>query len=450
MGKGGVRVNYKEAMEYIEELKKYGSVMGLETMRELCARLGNPQDKLKFVHIAGTNGKGSVLAYVSTVLHAGGYRVGRYISPTVKDYRERFQIDGRMITQLLLCSNLEQVKIAAEAMEAEGLPHPTAFEVETAVAFLYFLDKQCDIVVLETGLGGSQDATNVIDTILVAAFSSISMDHMDILGDSLEKIAAVKAGIIKNKCYVISAKQPPEVIKVLRQAASVHKAKFFTADVTRAKNARYGVTKQQFTYGKYKNVEITMLGQFQTENAVVALEVINALGRLGYPVSEDKLRQGFLETKWPGRFDVIDRKPLFIADGAHNEDASVKLAQSIRFYFTNKRIIYIMGMLRDKEYDKVIRNTYELAEHIITVTPPVPERALHAYDLAQAVREYHDSVTVADSVQEAVEIAYLLAGQDKECIIIAFGSLSYLGELMYVVDHRETIRRDSHGRSEEN
>ena len=443
-------MNYREAMEYMEELGQYGTVMGLTTMRELCARLGNPQDQLKFVHIAGTNGKGSVLAYVSTVLHTAGYRVGRYISPAVRDYRERFQIGDRMITQAALCNNLQQVKEAAEAMAAEGLPHPTAFEVETAVAFLYFLDKQCDIVVLETGLGGEQDATNVVNTTLVAAFASISMDHMDILGDSLEKIATVKAGIIKNKCYVISAKQSPDVMKVLRQVAALKKAKFFTADVTRAKNVRYGVTKQHFTYDKYKNVEITMLGQFQIENAVVALEVLAALGRLGYPVAEDKLLQGFLAAQWRGRFDVIGKKPLFIADGAHNEDASEKLAESIRFYFTNKRIIYIMGMLRDKEYDKVIRNTYEMAEHIITVTPPVRDRALHAYDLAQAVRQYHNSVTVADSVQEAVEIAYLLAGQDKECIIIAFGSLSYLGELMYVVEHRDTIRRDSHGRSEEN
>ena len=443
-------MNYREAMEYMEELKQYGTVMGLATMRELCARLGNPQERLKFVHIAGTNGKGSVLAYVSTVLHLAGYRVGRYISPTVKDYKERFQIDGRMITQMALCNNLEQVRAAAEAMAAEGLPHPTAFEVETAVAFLFFLNKQCDIVVLETGLGGELDATNVIGTTLVAAFSSISMDHMDILGDSLERIAAVKSGIIKNKCYVVSAKQPPEVMKVLRQAATIRKAKFFTADVTRTKNVRYGVAKQHFTYDKYKNIEITMPGQFQIENAVVALEVLAALGRLGFPVAEDKLRQGFLETKWPGRFDIIGKKPLFIADGAHNEDASKKLAESIRFYFTNRRIIYIMGMLRDKEYDKVICNTYEMAEHIITVTPPVSDRALHAYDLAQAVRQYHDRVTVADSVQEAVEIAYLLAGKNKECVIIAFGSLSYLGELMNVVEHRDTIRRDSHGRSEEN
>lgn len=443
-------MNYREAMSYMEDLQQYGSVMGLTTMRELCARLKNPQDQLKFVHIAGTNGKGSVLAYISTVLSAAGYRTGRYISPTVKEYRERFQIDGRMITQSGLCKYLEQVKEAAEAMAAEELPHPTAFEVETAVAFLYFLDKQCDIVVLETGMGGALDATNVITTTLAAVLTSVSMDHMGVLGDSIEQIAAVKAGIIKDKCYVISAKQTPEAMKVIRQAVLARKAKFYTADVSRVKNVRYGISGQHFSYDKYKNIGITMAGQFQIENAVVAIEAIAVLGRAGYPVAEDKLRLGMEQTHWPGRFDIIGKKPLFIADGAHNEDASKRLAESIRFYFTNRRIIYIMGMLKDKEYDKVIRNTYELAEHIITVTPPITNRAMHAYDLAQVVREYHDSVTVADSVQEAVEIAYLLAGQDKDCVIIAFGSLSYLGELMNVVEHRDTIRRDFHGRSEEN
>ncbi len=443
-------MNYREAMEYVEELRQYGTVMGLGTMRELCARLGDPQDDLKFVHIAGTNGKGSVLAYVSTVLQEAGYRVGRYISPAVKDYRERFQVDGRMISQLALCRILEQVREAAEAMAAEGLAHPTAFEVETAVAFLLFRDKHCDIVVLETGLGGAQDATNVVKNTLVAAFTSISRDHMDLLGDTLGEIASVKAGIIKNKCYVISARQQPEAMKALRQAAAAQRAKFFTADASRARNVRYGTEKQRFSYDKYKDVEIAMLGQFQTENAVVALEIIGALGRLGYPVTEEQLRRGMAQARWPGRFDVIGKKPLFIADGAHNEDASLKLAQSIRFYFPDRRIIYIMGMLWDKEYDKVIRNTCDLAEHIITVTPPVPERALHAYELAQAAKQYHGSVTAADSVQEAVELAYLLAGQDRECVIIAFGSLSYLGGLMYIVEHRDTIRRDLHGRSEEN
>ena len=440
-------MNYKEAMAYVEELGQYGSIMGLASMRELCARLGNPQNQLKFVHIAGTNGKGSILAYVSTVLLRAGYKVGRYISPAVSDYRERFQIDGKMITQSGLCKYMEPVREVAEAMAAEGMQHPTAFEVETAVAFLYFLDKKCEIVVLETGLGGATDATNVVETTLVAAFASISRDHMGILGESVEEIATVKSGIIKNKCCVVSAKQSPEVMKVLRQVALLRKARFYTADAGRAKNVRYGVTKQSFSYDKYKDLAITMLGQFQIENAVAAVEIINVLGKLGFPVKEEHLRQGLLETRWRGRFDIIGKKPLFIADGAHNEDAARRLAESIRFYFSGRRIIYIMGMLKDKEYDKVILDTFNLAEHIITVTPSDSGRALHAYDLAKAVSEFHSSVTVADSVQEAVEIAYLLAGQDKETVIIAFGSLSYLGELIKVVEHRDTIRRDSHGRS---
>lgn len=440
-------MNYKEATAYLEEAGQYGMVLGLSSMRELCARLGDPQDQLRFVHIAGTNGKGSILAYVSTVLQKAGYRVGRYSSPAVIDQREIFQVDGRMITQSGLCKYLEQVREAADAMAAEGLPHPTRFEIETAVAFLFFLDKKCEIVVLETGLGGAEDATNVIGTTLVAAFASISRDHMGILGDSLEQIAAVKAGIIKEKCFVVSVRQQPEVMKVLRQACLLRKAKFFTADAGRAKSVRYGVTKQHFSYDKYRNLEITMPGQPQIENAVAAVEIVMALGKLGFPVQEEALRQGLIETRWRARFEVIARRPLFIADGAHNEDAARRLAESIRFYFADRRILYIMGMLKDKEYDKVILDTFALAEHIITVTPPVRGRAMPAYDLAQAVSEYHSSVTVADSVQEAVEIAYLLAGEDRDAVILAFGSLSYLGELINVVEHRDTIRRDSHGRS---
>lgn len=438
-------MNYREATEYIEELQQYGSVLGLDSMRELCSRLENPQDELRFVHIAGTNGKGSVLAYVSTILKEAGYRVGRYLSPTITDYRERFQIDGRFITQSGLCKYLEQVKEAAEAMVAEGKPHPTPFEVETAVAFLYFLDKKCDIVVLETGLGGALDATNVVKTTVAAVFASISMDHMAILGDTLEKIALVKAGIMKDRCYVVTARQDPAVAKILKQAALLRKCKLYTADAERAKQVYYGVTKQRFTYAGYKNLEISMLGKFQIENAVVAVETIQVLAKAGFPVKEEALRRGLLLTSWPGRFSVIGKKPLFIADGAHNEDASRRLAESLQFYFAEKKMIFILGMLKDKEYEKVINNTCNMAEHIITVTPPIRERAMPAYELAQAVRECNGNVTVADSVPEAVEIAYLLASREKDAVIVAFGSLSYLGELMKVVEHRDTIRRDDHG-----
>lgn len=443
-------MNYREAMEYVESLQRYGSVLGLQNMQLLCERLGNPQDRLSFVHIAGTNGKGSVLAYVSTVLQTAGYKVGRYISPAIMDYRERFQIDGRQISKAGLCRYLEQVKTIVEQMEAEGLQHPTPFEIETVVAFLYFLDKKCDIVVLETGLGGSLDATNIIQTTRCAVLTSISMDHMAVLGKSLEEIAKQKAGIIKDNCHVVSCRQKPEAMQVIRDAVEKHGCKLVTADVSQAAHIKYGINKQYFSYGKYKNLEITMAGQYQIDNAVLALEVINALRSEGFPVSEEKLRLGFAQTKWLGRFSIIGKKPLFIIDGAHNEDAAQRLAESIRFYFTNRRIIYIMGVLEDKEYDKVIRATYELAEHIITVTPPHNTRALNGYELAHTAKEYHGSVTVADSLMEAVEIAYLLAGKDNDAVVIAFGSLSYLGELVHIVEHRDALRRDSHGRSEEN
>lgn len=441
-------MNYREAMEYVESLQQYGSVLGLENMQRLCERLGNPQNELKFVHIAGTNGKGSVLAYVSTILQSAGYKVGRYISPTLFDYRERFQIDGKKITQSGLCKYLDQVKEVADQMVGEELPHPTPFEIETAVAFLYFLDKQCDIVVLETGLGGRLDATNIIQTSLCSVFTSISMDHMAVLGETLEEIAVEKVGIIKEKSCVVSLRQKTEVMQIVKQVATKKKCRMLIADTSRAKQVKYGLKTQHFSYDKYKNPTITMPGQYQVDNAILAVEVIGALQKSGFPVTEEQLRKGLMETTWIGRFSVIGQKPLFVVDGAHNEDGAARLAEAIRFYFTNRRIIYIMGILKDKEYDKIIRQTFEFAEHIITVTPPNNERALHGYELAQTVQEYHESVTVADSLQEAVEIAYLLTGRDKETVVIAFGSLSYLGELINIVEHRDTIRRDSHGRSE--
>lgn len=443
-------MNYKEAMEYVESLQQYGRVFGLTSIQQLCEHLGNPQNELKFIHIAGTNGKGSVLAYISTVLQAAGYKVGRYISPTIFEYRERIQVNGKPITKSGLCRCLEQVRDATEQMAAKGQSRPTLFEVETAAAFLYFLEKKCDIVVLETGLGGRLDATNIIQTTVCAVFTSISMDHMAVLGKSLEKIAEQKADIIKDNCIVVSDVQKDEVMRVIEKTAARHGAELLTVGTDHVGQIKYGLTKQRFSYGEHKNLEIAIPGQCQIENAVLAVKVLDALQKKGFPVSENHLRMGLLRTEWIGRFSIIGWKPLFIVDGAHNEDAALKLAESIRYYFANRRILYIMGMLDDKEHDKVIRATCGLAEHIVTVTPPHNARALNGYELAKIAKEHHNSVTVADSLQEAAEITYLLAGKDKETVIIAFGSLSYLGELIHIVEHRDTIRRDSHGRSEQN
>ncbi len=447
-------MNYAEALAYMEEIKQYGISPGLGSIRELCGRLGNPQKGLRFVHVAGTNGKGSVCAFVSSALQCGGYRVGKYTSPAVVDDREEIQVNGRFIPKAAVGRYVERLKAACDGMAAEGLPHPTPFEVKTAMAFLYFGEKKCDIVVLETGMGGLLDATNIVEDTCVAVLTSISGDHMGFLGKTLPEIAAQKAGIIKPGCHVVAAAQTAEVMEVIAHRAASLGCPLTVADAKAAEHVRFGLERQRFDYGGLKKLEITLAGQYQIENAVTALEGLRALGigalegrepgtgfpeggnrGPGFPVKEKALREGLAQAAWPGRFTVAGRRPYFILDGAHNADAARRLAQSVEFYFPGRRIIYIMGMLRDKEYEKVIGLTHSLADQIITVTPPENPRALSAYELAAAVAQAHQKVTAADSLEEAVEMARLLA--DKEDVIVAFGSLSYLGRMMEIVGKAE-------------
>jgi len=431
-------MNFKQTLAYMESIKNYGIVPGLSTIKKLCERLGNPQDKLSFVHIAGTNGKGSVLAFLSSILKCAGYKVGSYHSPAVFYDCERFQINGRAISKKAFCECVEEVKNACDFMVEEGFAHPTPFEVETAAAFLYFAKNACDIVVLETGMGGREDATNLVNTTKAAVLTPISMDHMQFLGNTPERIAAHKAGIIKDGCYVITAEQEPDILKVIEQEAAQKKCSLTI--VGRAQKVKYGLEKQRFSYQdvsgrRFEGLEISLAGKHQVENAALAVETVGRLAECGYPVSERQLCKGLASAVWQGRFQIIAKRPLFILDGAHNEDAAKKLARSIRFYFTNKKIVYIMGMLKDKECEKVAAETCAYAEQIITVTPPDNPRALPALELAQIVREYHPHVTAAGSLEEGVEMAYLLA--DKEDVILCFGSLSYLGRMAEIVRERQ-------------
>ena len=427
-------MKYQEAVEYIESLSKYGIKPGLSTITELCRRLGNPQDALSFVHIAGSNGKGSTLAFVSTILKCAGYKVGRYISPTIFEYRERIQIGEKPISQKRLCELTEQLRKVCEEMVTDGFNHPTPFEFETAMAFLYFKEKAVDIVVLETGMGGRGDATNLITTTKVAVLTCISMDHMQYLGGTLEKIAGEKAGIIKPGCRVVSQVQEEDVMQVIRRECEEKGAELTLVEPQKLKKVRYAVSRQTFTYGEYRDVRVQLLGTYQTENATLAIEVVEALKSCGMEIKEDAVYAGLNDAKWPGRFQIISKKPYFVVDGAHNEDAAKKLAKSIDFYFTNKRIIFIMGILRDKEYEKIIHHTARYADQIITVKTPNNPRAMDSFELASEVAKVHSSVTAASSLEEAVELAYLLAG--KEDVIVAFGSLSYLGALMKLVEKR--------------
>lgn len=421
----------REAMKFIDSCAGLGIMPGLDSERELCRRLGNPQNLLRFVHIAGTNGKGSVSAYVATVLKSAGYRVGRYLSPTIFHYRERIQVNDRWISVKALCEGMELIREQCREMTEAGLPHPTPFEIETALGFWYFQKKNCDIVVLETGMGGLQDATNVIENTEVAVLTSISMDHMRFLGNTPEEIAGQKAGILKSGCIAVSAAQKAGVAEVIRERARTLQCQLVTLRPEELVHVRYGLEKQQFDYAGYRKLEITLAGSVQPENAALAVEVLLALRERGFRITEEKLRQGLRETVWQGRFTVIHKKPYFVVDGAHNEDAAKRLADSIEFYFTNKRIIYIMGVLKDKEYEKVIALTHSYADQIITVSTPGNPRALPAYELAREVAKVHRNVTAVDSLEEAVEMSMLLAGKDD--VILAFGSLSYLGRLMEIV-----------------
>lgn len=420
----------REVKEYIESISGRGIVPGLGSIQELCRRLNAPQRSLKFVHVAGTNGKGSVSAYMTEALKCGGYRVGRYISPVIFDYRERIQSGGRYITKEALGRLMEQVKQACDEMVSEGMPQPTAFEVETALGFLYFKEKKCDIVILETGMGGLLDATNVIDSPLLAVITSVSMDHMKFLGNTLEEIAAQKAGIIKTGCRVVSAGQQPEAAGVIAERAAALGCSLSMVDNSRITSVKYGLEKQRFCYGGLFGLEISLAGKYQIENAALAVEALKALGEQGFPLAEEKLRQGLKQTVWAGRFSIVGKKPYFIVDGAHNEDGAKRFAESVEFYFTNKRIIYIMGVLKDKEYEKMIALTHGLADQIITVTPPDSQRALPAYELAKEVAKVHPNVTAVDSLEEAVEMGRLLAG--REDVIIAFGTLSFVGRMIRI------------------
>lgn len=431
-------MNYKESRAYIDQVECYGRVLGLENIEELMRRLGNPQNDLKFIHAAGTNGKGSTLAYISTVLQEAGYRVGRYISPTLYSYRERMAVGEKKISREAFARHLTKVADVAEKMAAEGRPHPTPFEIETAVAFLYFQEEACDLVALETGMGGATDATNVVSSTLLAVLTPVGMDHMGFLGDTLSEIAQVKAGIIKPGCVAVSAHQQPEAAAVVeRTCARVG------VPLVWSKEEDYQVEEascfgQKFIW-RGEAFQISLAGVYQIDNAALALTALRELERLGYSIPLEAVRSGLRRTRWNGRFTVIGQEPLFVVDGAHNPDAARKLEESVKEYFSGKTLYYIVGMFRDKDYDQVLRITAPYAKAIYAVAPPDIGRALPAKELAAAARRYHGQVEAFDSFRQAVDRAYDSAG--PEDVILAFGSLSFLGEMTEIVEMKNKRER---------
>lgn len=426
-------MTYEEAQEYTKTISKTGSILGLASIKKLMQELGNVQDKLPVVHIAGTNGKGSTGAFLSGALIQAGYRVGRYTSPAVFSPFEVWQINGTDISIEDYTSTLSQVKNACDIMISKGMPQPTVFEVETALAFLYFYRQKCDYVLLETGMGGSTDATNIIKKPLCSVLTSISMDHMKFLGDSITEIAEAKAGIIKAGCPAVTILQEPKVMQVIYRAVEAAGTKLWTADFHMLTNVEKTPEEISYDAPQTGRVRIRMTGECQLENSYLALTVLKEVLHIG---TWDIL-SGLYRAVWRGRFEVLKNKPLFIIDGAHNEDAAVKLRKTLQNYFTNRRITYIIGVLADKEHDKMLREMLPLAWRIYTVTPHHP-RALDGKLLAEEARKYHKAVEYCISVESAAAHALSASGPDD--VIVAFGSLSYLKEVREAADRKETVK----------
>ena len=418
-------MTYEEAAEFADSTKKYGSILGLESIRNLMQELGNVQEQLHIIHVAGTNGKGSVCAFLSAALTEAGYRVGRYNSPAVFERREVFRIGETMISKEEYAAVFERVQTACEVLTKRGCPHPTVFEVETAAAFLWFYEKKCDLVLLETGMGGETDATNLITHPVCSVLTSIGMDHMQYLGNTIEEIAKVKAGIIKKGCPVVALKQGDSVCEVIKNKAEECGSRCILVEVPQYMQEVpiWGTTLQDVHYG---SVHTALGGVWQRENLSLALAVLKLLEESGYLITKDAVQSGIAKTIWHGRYEVLQTEPLFIIDGAHNPIAAKRLKETIEKDFTNREIIYIIGVLADKEHEKMLRLLLPGAKAVFTVTPDSP-RALDGEILAKEARKYADTVWYVPDIRKAVEMAKETAKESD--VILAVGSLSYLKEV---------------------
>ena len=424
-------MDFAMAMKYIEEKNKLGSVPGLDNVKELLLRLGNPQDSCKCLQIAGTNGKGSVFSFVQEILIDAGYSVGRYISPTIFTYLERFQINKNYISEEAFSKILTEVSDKVSEMEKDGLESPTAFEIETAVAFMYFKYNKVDYALIECGMGGDLDATNVISKPVMSVIASISMDHMQFLGNTLTEIATHKAGIIKNNSVCVMAPQPDEVIEVFDKVCRNMHTELVCVDETAINIQDMTTEKTVFIYDG-ETYNIRLLGEHQVINATLAIEAARRISG----ITINNIRAGLEKTTWRGRLTHVCDMPDVYVDGAHNEAAWKYLKKAINKYFTKRKIIYIMGVLRDKEYHKMIDILADTMSYAITVTPDTP-RGLEKEILASLISDKGVGTITADSAYAAIEAAKLKEKElynmdDEKPVILVCGSLSVISE--YLLD----------------
>lgn len=414
-------MNYDETLEFLEKARTKGSILGMESIMRLCKELGNPEKYGKVIHIAGTNGKGSTGAFIEHALCSLGYKVGRFTSPAVFMYEEMWKINEEPISRERLSTLMTKVKEACDRIEGNGFPGLTVFEIETAAAYLYMKEEKCEFSLIEVGCGGLTDATNVVEKPFLSVITSISMDHMAFLGDTLEKIASMKAGIIKKNCPVVSLYQKECVNAVIEKIARDNNSKLYYAHSDKASIIEMTPKGMMISYDGVEN-ELDLIGVCQKENYVLAVEALKVI--LGEDKLSDRAFMALSKTKWPGRFEVIADNPLTIIDGCHNEDAAVKLRSTMVEVLKGYNIHAIAGILKDKEVDKIVGEVLPLCKSCICVTPP-NDRGLSKEELASICGDYCESVEIADTMHDAVMLCRRRYRENNDAVLV-FGSLSYL------------------------
>ena len=413
-------MNAEQAIAYIHSVCWKGSIPGLGRTQELLEKMGNPEKKLKFVHIAGTNGKGSTAAMTASILRKAGYRTGLYTSPYIYRFHERIQVDGVEISDEDLTEITEYVKPLADSMAQS----PTEFELVCCIAFEYFYRKKCDIVVLEVGMGGAWDATNVIEVPEVAVITNIGLDHTEYLGDTVEKIAETKSGIFKPHGHAVVYRSTPSVEAVYERVCAERDVSLRKADFDGLVLKAHTLEGQVFDCGSRKNLVLPLLGDHQLHNASVVLSIADTLIGEGWKISEQNIYDGIRDVRWPGRFDIVCRKPLFIIDGGHNPQCIEALVKNIRDYLAGKKVVALTGVLADKDYADMYKPVMPLVDRFVCITPPNP-RKLEAEQLAQYLRQAGAQAQASESILDGVKQAMDLAGEDG--VVLCFGSLYSIG-----------------------
>ena len=424
-------MTYEETLAKIDTYHRFSREPGLARMRNLMHRLGDPQKGLKAVHVAGTNGKGTTSTLLASVLTAAGYRTGLTISPHVSDFRERIQLNGQMIPKQEFNAYAERAFAEADAMFAEGL-QITEFELITAIAFLWFAEKKCDVVVLEVGLGGRFDATNVIEEPLVCVIVSISLDHTVILGDTVEKIAQEKCGIIKPGCPVVcSPGEPVGALEVIRHTAEERGCAFTEASLSDLRILTSGLAGTKLGY-QGETLRLSFPGAHQVQNAAAVLAAVEVLRSSGLNIPADALRKGFSNARLPARFEVLSENPPVLIDGAHNPGGTSALAATLRSCLPGKKIVAVMGMMADKDAERAVENLSGLFSYVVAAVPPSP-RGMSAEEFAALWRKAGTKAGAAKNAEEALRLA--CARLEPGYALVVCGSLYLAGEL------REPLRQ---------